>query len=124
MRESVCVCVGVTVCVSVQGPVSVHRESAQIELKVQQRYKANSVHVAILLAIYRLCCLGLEAVRLDAPVNLAVRQQRKQSMVWVVVVFDDFPDLLFLLTGLQRHMTAQQDCEKSVQENTYTYTVS
>jgi hypothetical protein len=63
------------------------------------------VCVAILLAIYQLYCLGIQAVqepvgvRLDTPVPLDMRQQRK-SMAWVVGVFDDFPGLLFTPTDI------------------------
>jgi hypothetical protein len=58
-------------------------ECAEFEIKGQYRYKVNSVRVAILLAIYQLYCLGIEAVqepvgvRLVAPVTLAVQQQIK-----------------------------------------------
>ena len=34
-------------------------------------------------------------VNVVAPVALAVRKQRKQSMAWVAGVFNDFPGLLF-----------------------------
>ena len=63
--------------------------------KCQLNTRVNS---DILLAIYG---LGIEAVqepvgvRLDAPVSLAMQKQRKQSMVWVVGVFNSFLGLPF-----------------------------
>jgi hypothetical protein len=51
--------------------------------------------------------LGIEAVqepvgvRLDAPVPVAMRKQKEQSMALVVGVFNDFPDFPFTPLDLE-----------------------
>ena len=81
-------------------PDSEHVVTARMEIKVNKEV-TQAVRVANLLAIYQSYCLGIEAVqervgvRLDAPVPLAMRRQRKLSTARVVGVFDDFPGLLF-----------------------------